>query len=73
MRGGFQHRPTERPIHLGNRRARRITGHFDNSVLLLELIEFLALFPKDFLSAGRWVTPATSEAVEDDLFSTAID
>ncbi len=62
-----QHRLTERPIHLEDGHAGRVTGHLNDSILLLEFIEFFALFPQDLLSADRWVTPATSKAVEDDL------
>ena len=60
------------PLHLGDGRAGGVTGHLDNSVLLLELIDFFALLAEDLLSAGRWVTPATGKAIEDDLLSAAI-
>lgn len=58
---------------LGKRRPGGVTGHFDNSILLLEFSDLLALFPKDLLSADRRVTPAASEVVEDDLLSAAVD
>jgi hypothetical protein len=41
--------------------------------LFLELIEFLALPAKNFLSAGRGVTPATGEMVKHYLFTIAIN
>ncbi len=57
----------------GDGRAGGVTGHLNDCILRLQFIDFFLLLAKDVMITDRWITPATSEAVKNDLLSTAID